>query len=86
MIGSVAFSETLDALTSSGCLVQASMETWFPGDFDDSLRVKVPYLVLQCGDGAIHACTVTVEKTVDQTQEVGLISNQCLRISSQGNN
>jgi hypothetical protein len=85
-LSNVAYSQSLDELAATGCGVRTSLESWFPGDFDDEHRVKVPYLVLQCDDGAIYACTVTIEKTLDQAREVGLISNQCLRITSQGNN
>ena len=78
-------SQTLDDLTDNGCQVRASYEGFFPGDIDDQFRIRVPYLVMQCADGTIHACTVTLQKTLDQSREVGLISNRCLPVTSRGN-
>lgn len=86
-VASQALSATwLDQLTTDGCELRGSFEAMFPTDADGPARIPVSYLLLQCKDGKIHACTVTVEKTVDQIREVGLISNFCFPITSKGNN
>ena len=78
-------SAELDELVARDCQLGGTIESFFPGDQNFAPRVKVPYLVLQCEDGTIHACTVAVQTTLDQWREVGLISNFCFAVSSEGN-
>jgi len=76
--------EPLDELTSRGCDARGAFEAHYPGDQNFEPRIKVPYVLMQCEDGLLYACTVTVETTVSDGTEIGLISNSCLPLTSKG--